>query len=54
MKSEVEQLKNQNALLESEIDHQRRLKDLEVNELSRRTKDDMRSALRQLELEKNV
>jgi hypothetical protein len=31
MKSEVEQLKNQNGLLESEIDHQRKLKDLEIN-----------------------
>jgi len=28
MKSEVEQLRNQNGLLESEIEHQRKLKDL--------------------------
>lgn len=54
MKSEIEQLKNQNGLLENEIDHHRKLKDLEINEISRRAKDDMRSALRQLELEKNV
>lgn len=41
-------------MLENEIDHHRKLKDLEINEISRRAKDDMRSALRQLELEKNV
>jgi predicted nucleic acid-binding Zn-ribbon protein len=54
MKSETEQLKNQNSLLESEIDHQRKLKDLELNEITRRSRDDMRSALKHLELEKNV
>lgn len=31
MKSEIEQLKNQNGLLENEIDHHRKLKDLEIN-----------------------
>lgn len=54
MKSEVDQLTNQYNLLESEMEHQRKLKDLELNELNRRSKDDMRSALKHLELEKNV
>ena len=53
-KGEIEQLKNQNALLESEIEHQRKLKDLELNEMGRRSRDDMRAALKHLELEKNV
>ena len=53
-KGEIEQLKNQNALLESEIEHQRKLKDLELNEMGRRGRDDMRAALKHLELEKNV
>ena len=41
-------------MLDNELDHQRKLKDIELNELSRRNKDDMRSALKHLELEKNV
>jgi hypothetical protein len=40
--------------LESEIDHQRKLKDLELNEIVRKSRDDMRTALKNLELEKNV
>lgn len=48
MKSEIDQLKNQNALYETELEHQRKLKDLEINEISRRSKDDMRSALKHL------
>lgn len=54
LKSEVEQLRNQAGLLESELDHQRKLKDLEINEIARRSRDDMRAALKHLELEKNV
>jgi hypothetical protein len=54
MKSEVEQIKTQHQLLESEMEHQRKLKDIELTELSRRSKDDMRAALKHLELEKNV
>lgn len=42
------------ALLESEAEHSRRLKDLELAEVVRRGRDDMRTALRQMELEKNV
>ena len=48
MKSEVEQVKTQYALLENEMEHHRKIKELEVNELSRRNKDDMRSALKHL------
>ena len=40
--------------MDNQLEHQRKLKDLELNELSRRSKDDMRSALKHLELEKNV
>lgn len=54
MRSEAEQLKNQNSLLENEMDHQRKLKDLEINDMARRQKDDMRSALTHLEQQKNV
>ena len=54
MKGELETLRGQNQLLDSEIHHQRKLKDLEVNEIARRSKDDMRAALKHLELEKNV
>ena len=54
MKSEVEQVKTQHQLLENEMEHQRKLRDIELNEQSRRGKDDMRSALKHLELEKNV
>ena len=36
------------------MEHQRKLRDIEQNELTRRSKDDMRSALKHLELEKNV
>lgn len=54
MKSEVDQVKTQYQLLENELEHQRKLKDIELTELSRRNKDDMRSALKHLELEKNV
>ena len=53
-KSEVDQLKTQHQLLESEMEHQRKLKDIELIELSRRGKDDMRYVLKNLELEKNV
>ncbi len=53
-KSELEQLRSQVALLESEAEHSRRLKDLELAEVVRRGRDDMRAALRQMELEKNV
>lgn len=48
MKSEVEQVRTHSQLLESEMDHQRKLKDIELNELARRNKDDMRSALKHL------
>lgn len=54
MKSEVEQIQTQHQLLENEMEHQRKLRDIEQNELTRRSKDDMRSALKHLELEKNV
>lgn len=54
MKSEVQQVKTHQQLLENELEHQRKLKDIELNEISRRSKDDMRSALKHLELEKNV
>ena len=54
MKSEVDQIKTQNQLIENELEHQRKLKDIELTELSRRNKDDMRSALKHMELEKNV
>ena len=54
MKSEAEQLRSHNSLLENELEHQRKLKDLELNESVRRGRDDMRAALKHLELEKNV
>ena len=54
MKSESDQIKTQNQLIENELEHQRKLKDIELTELSRRNKDDMRSALKHMELEKNV
>ena len=54
MKSEVEQTRTQHQLLENEMEHQRKLRDIELNEQTRRGKDDMRSALKHLELEKNV
>ena len=54
MKSEIDQLKTQNNLYEAEVEHQRKLKELEINEISRRSKDDMRAALKHLELQKNV
>jgi hypothetical protein len=41
-------VKTQHQLLENEMEHQRKLKDIELNELSRRSKDDMRSALKHL------
>ena len=50
IRSEIEQLKGQNGLFESELEHQRKIKELEVNEIARRSKDDMRSALKHLEL----
>lgn len=48
MKSEVDQIKTQNQLLENELEHQRKLKDIELTELTRRNKDDMRSALKHM------
>lgn len=54
LKSQTEQLKTQLNILESQLEHQRKLKQLEINEVSRRSKDDMRSALKHLQLQKNV
>ena len=48
MNSQVESLRSQFKLQQTELDHQKKLKEMEITEVTRKNKDEMRSALKSL------